>query len=300
MSKSAAGVFKPVPVPGHARRWFAILLAGLTLPILYVTYLQLRTPEIRYVVGDGTLSIEAKLGSSEQSKKLDLGRISEVRPEWLRGGALKFGTDKPGYCVGFYDYPSLGEVWQVTDCSDLAVLLRTASETTPVVVTPTDRDGFMRTVTAAGRGVFLPPGKRASSYWVTLVVILAVYGLVVLALVTVLFIAPTRLAYRVRSGHLEVTTLVGKRLIPLTGATVRRHRPLLGERLSGFLMPGYLVGTALYDNMATTVLASLPEEGVMVEADGRYFLSPANPDALVAALLDGGAVPAPKPAVRTR
>ena len=98
-----------------------------------------------------------------------LARVNQVHQEWLRDGSLHFGTEKPGYCVGFYSYPTLGEVWQVTDCSDNAVAIVATGETHPVVLTPSDRDGFLKALETGDPATFAPAGKRAlGSWWLTL------------------------------------------------------------------------------------------------------------------------------------
>jgi hypothetical protein len=289
MSQTSARVFRPVPVVGPPRMWFGILFGAATLIFAYLFLTYLRLPEIRYTVDSSTLTISSTLGSSHQEKQIELARIAEVHRELLRDGVLRFGTEKPGYCVGLFAYPSLGEVAQVTDCSAIAVRIVTSSEVEPIVITPAKRDDFIAALHAGRPASFRPPTRVTGTWWAALVTLALVYLFVVAALVTAFFIAQRRLAYTVSPDALEVTTLFGKRRLPLGGAKVHKHRPLLGARLSGIFLPGYLVGSALYDNMATTVLASVRDEGVVLEADGRFFLSPADRDAFLAACGEGGA-----------
>jgi len=112
---------------------------------------------------------------------------------------------------------------------------------------------------------------------------------VVAGLTTVFFVAPSRLRYEFKDGVLEVSTLASRRRFPLAGARVRKHHPLQGARLSGVPLPGYHVGSWLFDSMATTVLASVPEEGVLVEGEGRVFVSPHDADSFIAAAVECGA-----------
>lgn len=288
MIQGPALVFPPVPVTGPARRWFFLLLAVLGLPLLWLLVTLLRTPEISYRIQNGTLTISNSLGSSQLEKTIRLARVSEVRPEWLRDGSLRFGTEKPGYCVGFFSYPTLGEVWQVSDCSEIAVLIVAGGETAPVVVTPSDRDAFLKALGAGTPATFTPPGKRTQSWWFTLIFVLAVLVLLVLALVTAFFAAPARLRYTVGGGTLEVGTLLSRRQIPLAGLRAHKHRPLLGQRLSGLPLPGYNVGSWMLDTMATTVLASARDEGVLMEGEGRFFVNPRDQDGFLAALGEHG------------
>ncbi len=283
MSDTPVRTFLPVRVNSRARLPFFILLAAIELPLLWLLITLLRPPRISYRIEGGTLTVSSTLGSSHQEKTITLARVAEVRPEWLRGGALRFGTSKPGYCVGFFAYPRIGEVWQVTDCSDEGVLIVASTEATPVVVAPSDRQAFMRAVWAGTPGTFAPAGKRSASWWVTLGSVIGVALVVAAALVTVFLVAPARLRYMVGGGALEVTTLLSRRRFPLLGVRARMHRPLLGARLSGFAVPGLVVGSWLFDTMATTVLASVREEGVLLEGEGRLFVTPHDADGFLAA-----------------
>ena len=301
MNDDSRRVFRPVPDLKLARTWFGVLLVVIGVPIIWLLFTLLRTPEIHYVIDSTSLTITSTLGSSHQAKTLSLARLADVRPEWLRDPALRFGTEKPGYCVGFFAYPRLGEVYQITDCSEAGVYLASSGEATPVVVTPADPDRFLKALRAGTPGSFGPPGTRGASWWLTLATVLAVFILVVLALVTVFFVAPARLAYVVRAGQLDLVTLTGKRSVRLAGARAQRHRPLLGNRLSGVPLPGYRIGSWMLDSMATSVAASVAEEGVLVEGEGRLFVTPRDPDAFLAALATAGVeVVTPAPLQRRR
>lgn len=301
MNEKPARVFRPVPVTGPARLWFAILVAVLGVPLLWLLFELLRVPTIRYVLDSTKLTVSSSLGSSHQEKTLSLARISEARPEWLRDGSLRFGTEKPGNCVGFFAYPRLGEVFQITDCSSLGVFMASSGEATPVVITPADRDGFLKALNAGRPATFQPPGKRTASWWLTLVTVLGILLAVVLVLATVFFAAPARLSYVVGGGALTITTLFGRRSILLARARVMLHRPLLGQRLSGVPLPGYQVGSWMLDSMATTVLASArDQDGVLLEADGRIFLNPVDREGFLAALGADGATVVTDTALRRR
>jgi len=290
MTTTPARVFRPVPMTAPARMWFGILLAVFGVPLLWLLFELLRTPTIRYSVTSAQLTITSQLGSSHQEKTLSVARIAEARPEFLRDGVLRFGTEKPGYCVGFFAYPRLGEVFQITDCSPLGVLLTSTGEATPVMITPADRDGFFSALHNGRTATFAPPGKRAVSWWITLATVLGILALVVAALATVFFAAPGRLAYVVAGGALEVRTLAGKRTVALAGARALPHRALLGQRLAGAPLPGYTIGSWMMDSMATTVLASARDgDGVVVESDGRFFVNPQDREGFLAALAAEGA-----------
>jgi hypothetical protein len=300
MSQSPTRVFRPLPATGPARLWFFILLAALGLPLLWLLFALLRVPSISYRIGDGALTISSSLGSSHQEKTVLLARVRQARPEWLREGSLRFGTKKPGYCVGFFSYPTVGEVWQVSDCSDTAVLISATGETHPLVLTPSDREGFLKALDTGNAAIFTPSGKRTQSWWLTLTSVLAILALVAATLVTVFFVAPARLRYEVRDGALEVSTLFSRRRIPLDRARAQRHRPILGARLSGLPLPGYQVGSWILDTMATTVLASDRGDGVLLESEGRTFVNPSDPDSFLTALGECGATVIANPQLQRR
>ena len=289
MSQNGSRVFRPVPVVGPARVWFALLSAAVVVTVVGLLVSLLRTPTIRYEIDSRALTITSVLGSEHQRKTIELARIAEAKPEWLHDGTLRFGTEKPGYCVGFFAYPRVGEVWQITDCSERGVVVTSSAETTPVAVTPADPDAFLKALHEGRRSVFAPPERRGAAWWVNLFVVTGVGLIALAALAVVFFLAPARLRYTVAGGALEVGTLLGRRVVPLAGARARPHRPLAGQRLAGFPLPGYRVGSWMLDSMATSVLASAADEGVLVEGEGRMFVNPQDREGFLAALAAEGA-----------
>ncbi len=289
MAQEHVREFRPAPVTRARRVWFGVLVAALGLPLLWLLFAMLQRPEIHYRIETARLVISSTLGSSHQEKAITLARIQDAHAEWLHDGVLRFGTRKPGYCVGFFAYPRVGEVWLVSDCNEQGVVISAGGETTPVAIAPADRDAFLAALRAQSPGEFAPAGKRTGAWWATLGSLLLALVVVVLLLVVVFFVAPARLAYAVRGGALEVRTFASRRRFPLAGTRVRSHRPLQGARLSGAPLPGYQVGSWLFDGMATTVLASVREEGVIVEGEGRVFLSPQDVDGFLAAAVQAGA-----------
>jgi hypothetical protein len=61
-----------------------------------------------------------------------------------------------------------------------------------------------------------------------------------------------------------------------------------------------VVGSWLLDTMATTVLASVRDDGVLLEGEGRIMVSPAEPEAFLAALAAQGATVVAKPEMQRR
>lgn len=300
MAERTGRLFRTVPVRAPARTWFAALLVVVAVPLTAIFVTLLRTPRISYAISAGNLHIHASLGPRQDDKVIPLARISEARPEWLHGGSLRFGSEKPGCCVGFFDYQRTGEVWQATDCSDEVVLLRASSEVTPVVIAPPDREAFIRALWANSSGVWEVSGHRTASWWLTLVTLLLLLVMVTAALVVVFFVAPARVFYLVRAGVLEVLWFGGSRQVRLTNCRAFKHWPILGQRLAGVRLPGYVVGSWLLDSMATSVAASSLDDGVIVEGDGRVFLTPGDRDGFLAALAEAGVTVATPQLTRRR
>jgi hypothetical protein len=289
MEERTGRLFRTVPVRAPARLWFTVIMVVVALALVLASLTLLRLPRISYAIEAGNLHIHARLGSTHEDKVIPIARISGAEPEWLHDGSLRFGTEKPGACVGFYDYERTGEVWQVTDCSAEVVLLRASSETTPLVIAPPDRELFIKALWANSPGVWEVAARRPASWWLTLVALALMLIVVTAALVVAFFVAPARICYLVRAGALDVLWFGGARQVQLEKCRAFKHRPLLGERLAGVPLPGYVVGSWLLDSMATSVVASSLEDGVIVECEGRMFVTPADRDGFLAALAQAGA-----------
>ena len=167
--------------------------------------------------------------------------------------------------------------------------MTSSAEATPVAVTPADPDAFLKALREGRRSVFAPPERRGAAWWVNLFVVTGVGVLALAALAVVLFVAPARLRYTVARRRARGRDAAGRRVVPLAGARARPHRPLAGHRLAGFPLPGYRVGSWMLDNMATSVLASAADEGVMIEGEGRMFVNPQDREGFLAALAAEGA-----------
>jgi hypothetical protein len=275
---------------GRARRGFAALIGILAaLPVVAVTASWLTAPhQITYEITDGKIVIHAGTSMTEKNKEITLARIEEASPAWLRGGSLDFGTEKHGYCVGFYEYPNYHKVWQATDCSEEGVVIRAGGEVMPIIIAPDNRDAFLAAIRDDLAMTFPTAVKPSGLHWPALVALAVVAWGAAAVLGTLLFLAPGRMRYLVRDGRLEVTTLFGTHAFPLAGASVRVHSPLTGERLSGVNLPGYCAGVMVFDRAPTSVYATVRESGVLLEGDERVFVSPADPPGLIAAAIAAG------------
>jgi Bacterial PH domain len=273
----------------RGRVWFAALSAAAAIPTVLIAMSLLTAGQLRYEVTSKALTIHTSRGLTGDTKIIPLERIRSMSDAWLANGVMRFGQQKPGYCVGFYRYGTLDEVWQATNCSESGVVIKADGEVMPVVVTPADPYGFQKAVDAGTAGVFLPPGSKASSWWGTLMEIVVLYVLVELLFAAAFLIAPSRLRYRVGDGAMEVRTFFKRRRVPVKGVWVYTHRPLDGAKLSGIALPGYNVGSWELDTQPTNVFAAHREKGVVVEGDERVFVTPRDAAAMLDALGAAGA-----------
>lgn len=273
----------------HARLWFG---GGLLLLLILVGWIGgsfLLPGKLKYEVTTENLIITTGRGTLFEVQTVSLGRINEHSAVTLRGGKLRFGREKPEYCVGYFLYGSLGEVLQAGNCGDRGVLIRTSGQSAPLVVTPADPDALIFALRNHQPGVFYPPPRSWAPFIGWLVLDILIFFGVGGILFVFLIVGPSRLRYTVRQGELEIRLLGKPVRLALEGAKVRRHRPLLGERLSGLILPGYIVGSFTYDHLATLVYASVKEEGILYDGEGRVFVTPDDIDGMLEALGAAGA-----------
>lgn len=290
MSDQSAREFVPVASSRKvARLCFAGSMALLVLLLGWLGGGYLWPGTLRYEVTTENLVVTTGRSLAYDVTTIPLGRIFESSSVVLRNGTLHFGKEKPEFCVGYFHYPTQGEVYLATNCGESGVLIRGGGLTTALVVSPAEPEKLMFAIRNHQPGVFAPPPRQFASYagWLLLYFLILLVGTG--ALLTTFVIGPARLRYRVLPGELEIASLGKPFRVPLAGARVRRHRPLLGERMSGIVLPGYIVGSFQYDSAPTTVLASAKEEGVLYEGEGRVFMTPADIDGLLAALEAAGA-----------
>ncbi len=288
MTDTARRTFLPQPA---GRGGLYILAAGLAFTlalVLWMAFSFLMPPTLIYEIDSSRLTIRTSTGLKENAKVVELGRIYEAQPTLLRGGQLRMGREKPGYCVGLFHFGSVGEAYLASNCSDRAVVLKASGEVAPIVLTPPDGNAFIKALYAAQPARFeAPSNMRGAGLVLALLLLLLV--LVAAALVVWLWLAPRRLRYEVEGGQLVVQTLFRRLSFPIAGTRVKVHRPLMGGHLSGFHLPGYWIGSYTLDTMATSVFASVKDEGVLVESEGRLFLTPQDRTGLVTALEAAGA-----------
>jgi hypothetical protein len=224
-------------------------------------------------------------GKSRES--LPLSQIRSVRVTSLHGGLRVGGTALDGYCVGLYEYPDLGRVFQATDCSRQVIVL--GGGELPIVVTPSDMSAFVVALRSGESATFRP--ARQPSVWVPLrAVPLLPLGACVLVLVLMLY-GPSRIEYAVTVDAVTVRGILGTRQIPLEGLHARRYRPAQGTRLFGAALPGYYAGLFSLDGARTQVRATSVREGILLERPGtpRIFINPEESPRFLSELRDFGA-----------
>ena len=278
-----------MPRPNRSRWrvfWSVLLTVIVTVPVAVVGSLAFSEPSIAYRIRNGTLEIHGGEGLFSNHRTVPLATIREASEVRLRGGRRVFGTGLPGYCAGRFSYEGLGSVWQVTDCRREVLMLRAEGEPLPLLVTPPDYTAFLAALRAGSDGDFSPAPIAPSSLWTVLKVLL-----VLVVLPSALFVplaafgAPRRLRYRLESGELVVQLLVFRKRFPLAGRTARRHTPAKAWKRAGSSLPGYHAGFFSVDGQPARVYASvIKAEGVMLEGEPRVFVTPADPEAFLAAL----------------
>lgn len=254
------------------------------VPTLYAAWLVWSPHVVELAVEDGRLDITTGPALLGGRRSVDLEAISSVEEVRLEGGRRVNGTALPGYCVGHFRYSNLGSVWQATDCSGDALLLRLGADK-PIVLTPPDRESFLAAVASGGWYVGEQPPPSTGTGWAAIKILVALLPLLGIVVPLIFFVAPNRLRYRVEPGELVVTTILGARRFATTGATVRPHRPRVGLRLWGTGAPGYYTGLFRVDGENTRVYATSVEEGVLLEGDKvRVFVNPDNEAAFLEAM----------------
>lgn len=162
---------------------------------------------------------------------------------------------------------------------------------TPVPLAPPEAPPALRLVTLGvplllAVVAFLPDPDSPPPHWPLLAV----------ALLTGLgfWLAPRRLGYALTGDGVIIRTLLGRTVLPYAGLRARRSAGRLGLRTFGTGLPGYLTGHFTFgpDPAVRNVRAAATRTGggVLLDSGGRtYFLTPADPDGLLAALARRGA-----------
>ncbi len=281
--------FRPRHAPAAARVAIClVMLAFLAIPLALAVGFRRSGFAVSYTISEGTLRVvtgDFIVGDRSAA----LRDVTGARVVTLSGGRRTMGTYLPGFCAGLFTYPDLGTVWQATDCSREALLLDVRGMREPLMITPPDVAAFQASLASgAATRVSLPPANKSPAIEIVMVA-LALALVTVSMTVAAMLLGPSRMRYVVEDGELRVRTIFGRRTLRLDGARARLCRPTTRRRLMGTAISGYYTGRFSIDGEVTRVYATNLDEGVLVEGTERLFLSPANPDGLLASLHAGGA-----------
>ncbi len=287
-----AGSFPPAPAPRGAGLTVALLVPAMVLGLaglLAASLLPFLAEPIEYRVGGGVLELRGGPPFLDGRTTVDLAAIREIRDVHLGRATGRMGESSPHRCIGRFTYPDLGTVRQATDCSRDVVLLDVAGGT-PVLVNPEEPVAFRAALASGGPATFRPPHREAGGFeQAGPAPLLALAAFIVGAgAIWVVARGPRRLGYEVVGGSLVVHTALATKRFPLADRTARRTGVRARLRLAGSGMPGYHTGWFLLDTGFARVYASRFDDGVLLEGKPRIFVSPADPEALLAALRTRG------------
>lgn len=253
-------------------------------PTLFGVWLVWSPHNVEFEVAGGQLHITTAPDPFSRHRTIDLATMTAVEEVHLGRGRRTNGTALPGYCVGRYRYDNIGSVWQATDCSrDVIILCR--SDDLPIVLTPPDREAFLRAIDGGGTYHGAQPPPEEGKGWIAVKILMLLLPIATLIIPVVFLIAPGYLRYRVEPGALLVRTTLGTRRFTTTGCTARIHWPQVGLRLWGSSAPGYYTGLFRADGVNTKLYATSVEEGVLIEGEGvRVFVNPEQQDAFLEAM----------------
>lgn len=254
------------------------------LPTLFAVWLTWAPHVIELRIHDGQLHIATAPAPISRHRTIDLTSVVNVEEIDLGRGRKIAGTGLPGYCVGTFSYPETGRVWQATDCSRQALVLRRTNDN-PLVLTPPDPERFRAALAIGGGYHEIQPPPETGRGWFFVKLVILLIPLVGVLIPLIFFVAPGRLNYLVISGGLEVSTLFGSKRFITAGCTARSHYPQIGLRLWGTGAPGYYTGTYRVDGANAKIYTTSVDEGVLIEGPGvRVFINPEDEEGFLQAI----------------
>jgi hypothetical protein len=286
--------FRPPVRPSKVRAAIAVILPlVMMIPLGGLALMLLGMSAASYAIADGALTVHSG-DLLSGSRTIPLSDVTEVRAVPLVGGWRVAGTALPGYCAGRFHYSNLGTVWQVTTCSSAGLLIRSRSDTQPVVISPPDPVVFADSLHAGtALRVTLPPPDAGPLRTVAFVVLPLVF-FTLLMLPVLLLLGPRRMRYVVKDGRLLVETIFGHQSWPTAGARARPYTPGKMMRVGGTAAPGYYTGRYRESGQGTRVYATDLKAMVLFEGEARVLVSPEDRAAFLRALTKEGAVVEPE------
>lgn len=279
-----------------ASRWSPALRVGLALGLLLLVVgealLLLSPRSLTYALTADTLQIEARTGPWDQGRAVPRAELGEAAVVTLTEGRKQRGSDFPDLCVGWWWQKGIGEVWQGTTCGAHAVRIA-SSDGRPLVLSPADPEAFLTALRDGASGRFgATPAPPGGGWFVWVVGVSLAVGAAVAGL---LLLPIHRIGLAVGDGHLAVSAVGRTWRLPMAGATVEARavgRP--AWRMVGIGLPGFHLGLYRIDGQNVRVALTDRARGVWVRpaVGAPWVVTPADPDAFVAALRDQGAAPA--------
>lgn len=276
--------FRPPQKPSKLRAALAVGIPLITLgPILTLALVAFGMTQIAYTVDGGSLEVQSG-DVFFGSRTVPLSDVTDARVVVLHGGRRTKGTGMPGYCVGHFSYEGLGPVWQATNCSARAVVVRAKGQSEPLVVTPPEPEAFVTAITARTPTKITLPRPSSNPLVVAAAIALPLSLVVSTMVVALLIFGPKRLRYSLEDGELHVRSLFGHKRWPVRGMRARRYTPGRVWRVAGSAMPGYFTGLYRENGASLRVYATDIKRGILVEASDRVFINPEDEDAFLSAV----------------
>ncbi|WP_235208744.1 PH domain-containing protein, partial [Thermoanaerobaculum aquaticum] len=171
--------------------------------------------------------MHTKEGLWGDTTSFPLKGLRESKVVRVSGGTRLSGKQSAGYCAGWFTYPELGKVWQVTDCGEDVVLLAFSSGVR-VLLAPQDPEAFLAAVSHRQQASFAlrvnPQAKRGIAWDLVVLVLLLPIAIAVWVL-ALIHKGPARLAYAFEPGFLLVRTFALLKRFDLQGATAQVVEP---------------------------------------------------------------------------
>lgn len=271
--------------------WIMLALLALTLAgNFFVAVLVWPHHEASFTVSPNWLVVHTKEGLWGDTTSFPLKGLRESKVVRVSGGTRLSGKQSAGYCAGWFTYPELGKVWQVTDCGEDVVLLAFSSGVR-VLLAPQDPEAFLAAVSHRQQASFAlrvnPQAKRGIAWDLVVLVLLLPIAIAVWVL-ALIHKGPARLAYAFEPGFLLVRTFALLKRFDLQGATAQVVEPRGLARLVGSGFPGYYVGLFWYQKRPIWVYASDCTRGILLEGKKRVFVTPEDEEAFLAMLREMG------------
>lgn len=287
---STATVFPARPGSPKGRLVFAVVTVVLMGALLFGANALFGPASYEVRLTADELVVDARLGFVSEGRSVPRAGLQGRRVDATKGARIA-GTARPGYCTGTWQHEVHRRVWQATTCGSEAVLVTGTSP--PLLLEVGRPEALIGALEGGDSGTFAAPQAETDTPgWRALRV---VFGLLLLSIVAVPPLLLRRLRgldYVVEDGVLRVPGFLGSKTVRLQGAVVERvpnFRWRKTIRAAGAAMPGLHLGVFRSEGRWVHLSATSLEDVIQVEGRDRcVVVSPADPDAFVAALVAHG------------